>query len=126
MPVQPSVSPPRPRSTRSRDFQRLPSTITASTAAPGTLYRRSAGGTSGSTRFGVLVSVVLALAVVVLLVQNTDPVQVRFLGLSGTTPLAVVLLLAVVAVAVVALVIGSLRTAHLRRRLTADPRAARL
>ncbi len=126
MPVQPRVSPPRSRSTRPRDFQRMPSTITASGVAPGTLYRRSAGGSSGATRFGVVVSVVVALALIVFLVQNTDPVQVQFLGLSGTAPLALALVIVAVAVAVVALVIGSLRTAALRHRLTVDPRAARL
>ncbi len=136
MPVQPSASPARPRSAqparprsaqpvRSRDFQRLPSTIAPSAVAPGTLYRRSAGS-SGASRTGIALSTVLVLALIVFLVQNTGPVQLTFLGMTGTAPLALVVLLAVAAVAVVGLVIGSMRTARLRHLLTADPRAARL
>lgn len=55
-------------------------------------------------------------ALVVLMAQNTTPVAVTFLGMHGTAPLALMLLIAVVGVAVVGLAVGGLRVGRSTRR----------
>ena len=74
---------------------------------------------SRTSRFWVAV-VALAILLVLLVVfiaQNTEPVDVAFLGWEGSTPLAVALLIAVVAGLLVASIAGSLRILQLRRRV---------
>src|SRR3989337_1097722 len=65
----------------------------------------------GSRTSGLWVAVVLSGVVLVLLItfiaQNTDPVDVEFLGWKGETPLAVALLIATVAGLFLAAVAGS-------------------
>jgi uncharacterized integral membrane protein len=58
-----------------------------------------------------LVSVVL----LVFMVQNTRPVQVTFLWMHGTVPLALALLIAGVGVAILGMVVGAARVTQLRR-----------
>lgn len=69
---------------------------------------------------GVCVGALVLIALVVFMLQNTTPVEVTFLGLVGTAPLALVLLIAGLGVGLVALVVGSLRIGQLRRRIRAD------
>ncbi len=75
----------------------------------------------GSRTSGLWVAVVLSGVVAVLLIifiaQNTDPVDVWFLGWEGETPLAVALLIATVAGLFLAAVAGTLRILQLRRRV---------
>lgn len=75
----------------------------------------------GSRTSGLWAAVVVSGAVLVLLIvfiaQNTDPVEVRFLGWEGETPLAVAILIATVAGLFLAAVAGSLRILQLRRRV---------
>lgn len=81
----------------------------------------SADPLRGSRTSGVWLAVVLGGLVLVLLIvfiaQNTDPVNVRFLGWEGETPLAVALLIATVAGLFLAALAGSLRILQLRRRV---------
>jgi uncharacterized integral membrane protein len=54
---------------------------------------------------------------IVFIAQNTDPVDVHFMGWEGQTPLAVALMIASVAGLVLAAVAGTLRIWQLRRRV---------
>ena len=60
---------------------------------------------------GVLVAVVL----IVFIAQNTQKVEVSFLGWDGDVPLAVALLIAAVCGAAIVLLVGTVRIAQLRR-----------
>src|SRR5947209_2919448 len=55
---------------------------------------------------GVWVSAIVLIAVIVFILQNTRSVQVSFFGMHGALPLAVGLLIAMVAGVVVTLVLG--------------------
>jgi uncharacterized integral membrane protein len=52
---------------------------------------------------------------IVFMLQNTGSVEVRFLWMSGSLPLALALLVAGVGVAIVAMVVGTARLTQLRR-----------
>jgi lipopolysaccharide assembly protein A len=69
---------------------------------------------------GLCVGALVLVALVVFMMQNTAPVEVTFLGATGTAPLALELLIAGLGVGVVALVLGALRIGQLRRRIHAD------
>lgn len=75
----------------------------------------------GSRTSGLWIAVAASGLVLVLLIifiaQNTDPVNVKFLGWQGETPLAVALLIATVAGLFLATIAGSLRILQLRRRV---------
>lgn len=61
---------------------------------------------------------------VVFMLQNTAPVAVTFLGMHGAAPLALMLLIAGVAVAVLALTVGFVRSGQSRRRRVGSARRA--
>src|SRR3954454_2898726 len=61
--------------------------------------------------------VVLLILLVVFIAQNTQRVQVSFLGWDGHPPLSVALLIAAVAGAALAVIIGTLRMWQVRRRI---------
>jgi uncharacterized integral membrane protein len=65
---------------------------------------------------------VLLLLLVIFIAQNTQSVQVSFLGWNGRAPLAVALLIASVVGIVLAAVAGTLRIVQLRRRVRRDRR----
>lgn len=79
---------------------------------------------TGAVWFGICVGALVLVALVVFMLQNTAPVEVAFLGMTGTAPLAMVLLIAGLGVGIVALVVGALRIGQLRRRIRADRQAA--
>ena len=60
---------------------------------------------------GVLVAVVL----IVFIAQNTQKVEISFLGWDGDVPLAVALLIAAVCGAAIVLLVGTVRITQLRR-----------
>lgn len=72
--------------------------------------------TSGLWTGLALISVLLIL-LIVFIAQNTDSVQVAFLGWQGEAPLSVALLAAAVAGLLLAVTAGSLRILQLRRRV---------
>jgi uncharacterized integral membrane protein len=72
---------------------------------------------------GIGVGAVVLVLLVVFMLQNTAPVQVSFFTLHGSAPLALTLLIAGVGVGLVALIVGSLRIAQLRRRISEDGKA---
>jgi uncharacterized integral membrane protein len=65
----------------------------------------------------VLGLVVVLLLLAVFILQNTQQVEVSFLGWEGTAPLAATLLIAAVAGALVVAAAGALRILQLRRRV---------
>lgn len=75
----------------------------------------------GSRTSGTWVAVASAGIVLVLLIvfiaQNTQDVEVSFLGFEGATPLAVALLVATAAGLLLATIAGTLRIMQLRRRI---------
>ena len=67
--------------------------------------------------FTVVALAVILLLLIIFIAQNTQPVQVSFLGWEGEPSLAVALLIAAVAGLALATVAGSLRIFQLRRRV---------
>jgi uncharacterized integral membrane protein len=65
---------------------------------------------------------VVLVLLVVFIAQNTQSVQVSFLGWQGHAPLAVALLVAAAAAIVVTAVAGTLRILQLRRRVGRESR----
>ncbi|MEN1974656.1 LapA family protein [Cellulomonas sp. P4] len=98
----------------------LPTTPVRDAVRPVPAVGRPPGRTrTGSAWVGVCVGALVLVALVVFMLQNTSPVEVSFLAMTGTAPLALVMLVAGLGVGVVALVIGSLRIGQLRRRIRA-------
>lgn len=79
--------------------------------------RRGSGTRTSAAWFGIGVGALVLVALVVFMLQNTGSVAVSFLGMTGTAPLAVVLLIAALGSALVVLLVGGLRIGQLRRRL---------
>ena len=75
--------------------------------------------TSGAWATVIVLGLVLVL-LIVFIAQNTQRVDVSFLGWTGQTPLAVALLIAAVAGLALTAVAGSLRILQLRRRVRRD------
>lgn len=71
---------------------------------------------------GIGVSLLVLIALVIFLMQNTEVVEVTFLGATGSAPLAVVCLISGIGVGIVVLLVGALRIAQLRRRVKHDRR----
>jgi uncharacterized integral membrane protein len=70
---------------------------------------------TGATWFGICVSALLLVVLIVFMLQNTRSVQVSFLGMHGNLPLALALLVAAVGTAILTMVIGAARITQLRR-----------
>lgn len=115
----PSASLPDDR----RDDRRAPSR-----PAPGTTPAQGGASTSprrtriGATWVGLVVGALVLVALIVFMLQNTAPVEVAFLGMRGSAPLALTLLIAGIGVGVVALIVGSIRIGQLRHRLGVEGR----
>lgn len=76
---------------------------------------------TAATWFGICVAALLLVVLIVFMLQNTDRVEVNFLGWQGTAPLALTLLIAAVGAAIATMAVGVARIAQLRR-LTRRPR----
>jgi len=70
---------------------------------------------TGATWFGICVSALLLVVLIVFMLQNTRSVEVSFLGMHGNLPLALALLVAAVGTAILTMVIGAARITQLRR-----------
>lgn len=94
---------------------------------------RTAGGTSDvtgtgtSTRsrisglwVGLILSAVVLVFLLVFILQNSDPVQINFLGWAGALPTGVALLFAAVAGVLLVAIPGSVRILQLRRAASGD------
>ncbi len=65
----------------------------------------------------LIIGVILGIALVDFLVQNTRSVRIEFFGASGQIPIVVALLVAALAGAAVVIVVGGARIGQLRHRL---------
>lgn len=92
----------------------------------GPASRPTADPLRGSRTSGTWLAVVALLAVLLLLaifvIQNTQSVEIAFLGWNGDAPLAAALLIATVAGLAIAAAAGALRILQLRRRVRRDQR----
>ncbi|MBE1878853.1 lipopolysaccharide assembly LapA domain-containing protein [Myceligenerans pegani] len=80
---------------------------------------------AGSAWVGICIAALVLVALIIFMLQNTQPALVSFLGMQGSVPLAVALLIAGVGVGIIALAIGTIRITQLRRRLRDDNGGAR-
>lgn len=64
---------------------------------------------------GVWAAALVSIAFIVFMLQNTTATQVSFLGLHGTLPLAVAMLIAMISGILFTLVLGTARITQLRR-----------
>ena len=88
------------------------------TSSPGTSAEDPLRGSRASGLWVAVVALVVLLTLLAIFVlQNTQPVEVSFLGWEGDAPLAAALLIAVAAGLLIAVVAGSLRILQLRRRV---------
>ena len=72
---------------------------------------------AGAAWVGVSVATIIAVLVIIFLVQNTHPVQVSFLGMTTSTSLALMLLIAAVGGILLTVVLGTARIVQLRRMI---------
>jgi uncharacterized integral membrane protein len=80
------------------------------------------GSRTSGAWIGLAVVAILLVLLIIFIAQNTQRVQVAFLGWEGQTPLSVAILAAVVTGLVVAAIAGSLRILQLRRRVKRSAR----
>lgn len=92
------------------------------TAAPRDPLRGSRAGATWVALVGVGLLLVL---LVIFILQNTQSVQVSFLGFDGRAPLAVCLIIAAAAGILLTALAGTLRILQLRHRVRREARRAR-
>jgi uncharacterized integral membrane protein len=71
---------------------------------------------TGATWFGICVAALLFVVLIVFMLQNTRSVEVTFLWMNGTLPLALALLIAGVGAAILTMVVGAARITQLHRQ----------
>jgi len=76
--------------------------------------RRVRGTRTGRVWVGVCAAALITVALIIFMIQNTHTVQVTFLGLTGSTSLALTLLIAAVGGVLLTLILGSARILQLR------------
>lgn len=76
--------------------------------------RRVRGTRTGRVWVGVCAAVLITVALIIFMIQNTHTVEVTFLGLTGSTSLALMLLIAAVGGILLTLILGSARILQLR------------
>ena len=77
-------------------------------------HPRVRGTRTGRVWVGVCAAALITVALIIFMVQNTHTVQVTFLGLTGSTSLALMLLIAAVGGILLTLILGSARILQLR------------
>jgi uncharacterized integral membrane protein len=75
---------------------------------------RVRGTRTGRVWVGVCAAALIVVALIIFMVQNTHKVQVTFLGMSSSTSLALMLLIAAVGGILLTLILGSARILQLR------------
>jgi uncharacterized integral membrane protein len=70
---------------------------------------------TGAAWVGICVSALLFVVLIVFMLQNTRSVEVSFVGMHGSLPLALALLIAAVGSAILTMVVGAARITQLRR-----------
>ncbi|MEU7815874.1 lipopolysaccharide assembly protein LapA domain-containing protein [Pseudonocardia sp. NPDC049154] len=120
-PVAPSV-------TTAPDATAPDSTVAVPTEPSAT--PRTTGRHAGANRtrvsgmwVGLILSAIVLLFLLIFILQNLDPVQIHFLGATGTLPTGVALLLAAIAGVLLVAIPGSARIVQLRRAARKGRRA---
>lgn len=116
-PVDETPTPPRGTEAPARRGQPEPARPEPARPEPA---RPKPAGKKGPTRLSatwvaVVVAVVLLIFLLVFILQNLSNATVHFLGLSGTLPLGVAMLLSAIAGALLVALVGSARILQLRR-----------
>ena len=75
------------------------------------------GTRTGRVWVGICAAALITVALIIFMVQNTHTVQVTFLGLTGSTSLALMLLIAAVGGILLTLILGSARILQLRHEV---------
>jgi putative membrane protein len=89
---------------------------TGAPEAPAAPHQRVVPRTRWSAAWvGICASALILVALIVFMLQNTRSVEVTFLWMHGTLPLALALLIAGVGSAILAMVVGAARITQLRR-----------
>jgi uncharacterized integral membrane protein len=70
---------------------------------------------TGAAWMGIAAAVASFVVLIIFMLQNTGSVEVHFLWMQGSLPLALALLIAGVAAAIVAVTVGAARITQLRR-----------
>jgi uncharacterized integral membrane protein len=70
---------------------------------------------TGAAWVGVCAAIVVAVALIVFMLQNTHSVEISFLGMTTSTSLAMALLIAAVGGILLTLILGTARITQLRR-----------
>src|SRR6478609_5908625 len=81
---------------------------------PDQARQRVHGTRTGRTWVAVCAGALITVALIIFMLQNTHTVQVNFFGLTGSTSLALMLLIAAVGGILLTLIIGSARILQLR------------
>lgn len=68
----------------------------------------------------ICTAALILVVLIVFMLQNTGSVEVTFLGLTGSVPLALALLIAAVGAAILTMIVGVARMTQLRRRIRRD------
>ena len=92
-----------------------PQAVDPSPTAPTTPAARTR---TSAAWFGICAAAATLVILIVFMLQNTRTVEVTFLWMHGTLPLALALLIAGVGVAILAMIIAVARITQLRRRVT--------
>jgi uncharacterized integral membrane protein len=96
-----------------------PAAPAAQHGAPAPAETRAGSRTRLSTAWvSIWTATVVFIALIVFMLQNTRSVEVSFLGLHGTLPLALALLITAAGAVLLTLVFGTARITQLRRRLS--------
>jgi putative membrane protein len=109
----PSSSPARPEQASVTAPQTgTPDQPPGPTAPPQQVPRSSR---TGRVWVAVCAAAILSVLLIVFMLQNTHSVEVNFLGMTGSTSLALMLLIAAVGAVLLTLMVGSVRIIQLRR-----------
>jgi uncharacterized integral membrane protein len=87
----------------------------ASDPRPAQISHRMPHTRTGAAWFGICTAALLSVVLIIFMLQNTRRVEVSFLWMHGSLPLALALLIAGVGSAIVAMVVGAARITQLRR-----------
>ena len=116
-----------PHRTRSdpagQDTAQAPAGPAAQHGAPAPAEARAGSRTRLSTAWvSIWTATVVFIALIVFMLQNTRSVEVSFLGLQGTLPLALALLITAAGAVLLTLIFGTARITQLRHRLSRSRR----
>jgi uncharacterized integral membrane protein len=92
-----------------------PPAETLVTEPPASTANRLPHTRTGAAWFGICAAALISVVLIVFMAQNTGRVEVNFLWMHGTLPLALALLIAAVGAAILTMVVGAARITQLRR-----------